>query len=254
MKRFVLFCARLSVVFILFLTPNIIQAKEPLVIVTDPWPPFSMAENKNIIGMDVEIIKEVFSQLKIPTTVKSYPWKRCLVMVENKQADSILDVSVTVERKTFLFFPDEPVSEGITVFFIRKGNAIPFRDLQDLNGLRAGAILGYSYCDEIDKAPFMVKAMRVATLEQNFKKLLSDRIDFLVEVDAVGYYTASAMGISDQISIIPNANYCRGGNFLAFAKKPGHKRLATKFGKALRNFKSTKKYLQIQQKFGLNKP
>lgn len=244
-------CLRTAALFIVFLSSNYIQAKEPIVIVSDPWPPYSIKKGQNLVGSDVEITKEVFSQLKIPIIIKIYPWKRCLVMVENGDADSILDVSVTTERKSFLYFPDEPVSEGVTVFFIKKDSNI---GLQNLNGLRAGAILGYSYCDEIDNSPFMIHAKRVASLEQNFKKLLANRIDFIIEVDAVGYYTAKSMGVSDHIKIIPNAYYCRSGNYMAFSKKPGHDQLAVKFSQALQKFKSTKTYHKILQKYGLKKP
>lgn len=71
---------------------------------SDPWPPYSFKEGQSLVGSDVEITKEVFSQLKIPIILKIYPWKRCLVMVENGKADSILDVSVTTERKSLFIF------------------------------------------------------------------------------------------------------------------------------------------------------
>ncbi len=254
MKQFVMIIVGIMVVFNELLSPVNIQAKEPLVIVTDPWPPFAVTGNQDISGTDVEIIKAVFAQLKIPIKVKIYPWKRCISMLEEQEADAILDVSITPERKVFLSFPDEPVSNGVTVFFTKKERQIPFSILQDLNKFRAGALLGYSYCEDLDKTPFMINADRVPSLKQNFRKLLAGRIDFLVEVDAVGFFTAKNMGILDQIKIIPNAYYCHGGNYLAFAKKPEYDKLAAKFGQALRFFKTTKSYQQILQKYGIEKP
>ncbi len=253
MTKFVMIIVGIMVVLNVLLSPVSLQAKEPLIIVTDPWPPFSINENQNLKGTDVEIIEAIFAELKIPITIKIYPWKRCVAMVETQKADAILDISITQERKVFLSFPNEPVSNGVTVFFTKREKQIPFSTLQDLNGLRAGALLGYSYCADLDKTPFMRNASRVRALEQNFRKLLADRIDILVAVDAVGFSTAQKMGISDQIKIIPNAHYCRGGNYLAFAKKTGHDLLADKFGKALRIFKTTKSHLQILQKYGIKK-
>ncbi|MFZ5571623.1 MAG: substrate-binding periplasmic protein [Thermodesulfobacteriota bacterium] len=246
------FVAVIGVVFTILTGPCLIQADEPLQIVTDVWPPYAFEQNSILAGTDVEIIQAVFAQLTIPIQIHIYPWKRCLYMMENRQADAILDASVTPERRTFLFFPEEPVSEGITVFFVKKGRQIPYRTLQDLNGLRAGALIGYSYCDEIDNAPFMKKAERVASLDQNFKKLMANRIDFFVEVAAVGHSTAKSLGISNQIEIIPNAHYCRGGNFLAFAKKPGLEELSSRFGKTLRLFKTTAAYREIIKKYGID--
>ncbi|MDP8219287.1 MAG: transporter substrate-binding domain-containing protein, partial [Candidatus Theseobacter exili] len=209
-------------VLITFWLTSGLYGQEPLQIVTDPWPPYSFGENEDNPGMDAEIILAVFKQLNIPLTFTFYPWKRCLSMVEKQIADAILDASLTPERKAFLHFPDEPVSEDITVFFIKKDRNIPYTSLKDLELLTAGAILGYSYCDEIDQALFVKNAERVSSLKQNFRKLLAGRIDLIVEAVAVGYYTAKQMGISDQIKIIPNAYYCRGGNYLAFSRKPGH--------------------------------
>ncbi len=246
--------ASLAGLILLYLSPFQLQAQETLQIVIDPWPPFTINEGQQITGTDVDIIKAVFDQLKIPINLKEYPWKRCLLMMENREADAILGASITPERKAFLFFPDEFVSEGITVFFIKKEKEVAFTGLQDLNELRAGALLGYSYCEEIDNSPFMKKADRVPRLDQNFNKLLLDRIDFLIEVDAVGFYTAKKMGVSDQIRIIPNAYYCRGGNYLAFAKKEGHEQLAQKFSQALRVFKTSKEYRQILQQYGMESP
>lgn len=236
-------------IFILLYATGI-WAEEPLVIVTDPWPPYTVEIDGDIRGTDVEITQAVFRQLGIPVNIQFYPWKRCLMMVETQKADAILDASITPERQAFLYFPDEPVSEGITVFFIKKGRTIPFTALDDLNGLRVGAGLGYSYCDDIDQASFMEHAERVPTLEQNFKKLLADRLDVVVEVDAVGYFTAKQMGILDQITIIPHASYCQGGNYLAFSKKSGHDQLASQFSTALQAFKLTDEYTHILQTYG----
>lgn len=225
-------------------------AKEPLIIVSDPWPPYTIEKEGVISGTDVEIIKAVFSQLEIPITIQMMPWARCLALVKNKQADAILDASISTERETFLHFPSEPVSHGTTVFFVHKDRTFPYLNLTSLHDLKAGAILGYNYCPEIDDAPFMKRAERVTKLDQIFNMLLLKRIDFVIEVDAVGYFVAKEMSISDQIATIPGANFCHGGNYLAFAKKSGHEALASRFSQALHNFKETENYRQILRKYG----
>lgn len=225
-------------------------AKEPLIIVSDPWPPYTIEKDGMISGTDVEIIKAVFLQLEIPITIQMMPWARCLAMVKNKQADAILDASISTEREAFLHFPAEPVSQGTTVFFVRKDSTLPYQNLASLNDLKAGAILGYNYCPEIDDAAFMKRAERVTKLDQIFNMLLLKRIDFVIEVDAVGYFVAKKMGISDQIATIPGASFCHGGNYLAFAKKSGHEALANSFSQALYSFKETENYRQILRKYG----
>ncbi len=236
---------------LVFLMPVMLHAQEPLHIVVDVWPPYVVQEGDELTGADVEITKAVFASMNQPISLELLPWKRCLTMVENQQADAILDASITTEREKFLYFPEEPISNGVTVFFKKKVDALPFQNLHDLKNLRVGAISGYSYCDEIDNLPFFDQFERVSALEQNFQKLLLGRIDTLLEVDTVGYFTAKSMGISDQIEVIPNANYCQSGSYLAFAKKSGHDALAINFGKALQDFKKTDDYQQILQRYGV---
>lgn len=233
------------------LTINSVRAEQTLQIVTDRWPPYVIENNDTASGMDVEIISAVFKALSISIEVTLCPWKRCLMTVENQQADAILDASITPERKEFLYFPEEPVSEGVTVFFIKKGQNIPYTGLEDLNKLKAGAVLGYSYCDEIDQSAFAIRATRTKSFEQSLRMLLMDRFDFAIEVDAVGYSIAQSIGVSDQIDIIPNVSFCRGGNYLAFVKKAGYDKLSSEFSQALQAFKTTDQYRQILKKYGL---
>jgi len=252
MSRSILSYVKQLLAFAVALFSMALLAKDPLTVVTEPWPPFTIMEGENISGADIEIIEAVFARLEMPITIVNCPWKRCLKLVKDLKADAILDASMTEERKDFLFFPKEAVSEGITTFFISEGRNIPFTGLNSLNGLKAGAISGYKYCDEIDNSQFTIEAERVASVTQNFKKLLLGRIDFLIAVDAVGYYTAQQMNILDKISIIQNANFCYDGNFLAFSKKEGHKQLSKQFGQVLERFKTTQKYRQILTKYGKN--
>lgn len=241
----------LCLVISLVLLPVLLQAKEPLRIVVDVWPPYVMLQGDDLVGADVDITKAVFAQMNVPISIELLPWKRCLSLVESQQADAILDASITTEREKFLYFPDEPISRGVTVFFKKKSHFIPFEGLSDLEKIRVGAISGYSYCDEIDGSPFYDQFERVGSLDQNFQKLLLGRIDTLIEVDSVGSYTAESMGILDQIDTIPNANYCHSGSYLAFSKKPGHQDLSVQFGAVLRQFKTTDAYRQILQKYGV---
>ncbi len=239
------------VAFILLMSVPEAWAKEPLLIVTDQWPPYVMKVDGIVKGADAEITQAVFQELGIAVNIKLYPWKRCLLMVEHGLADAVLDASITPEREKNLYFPKEPLSNGITVFFIKRGRAVPFKTLEDLNRLRVGAILGYSYCDEIDHTPFMQNSERVQSLKQNFDKLLAGRLDAVAAVYFVGYFTANQMGISDQITIIPNAMYCHGGNYLAFSRKPGYDRAASQFSAALQAFKKTNTYKQILARYGI---
>jgi polar amino acid transport system substrate-binding protein len=163
---------RVVLTLFLLLCATSTHATEPLLIVTDPWAPYTFEDKGTVIGTDVDITRAVFKRLGMDVKIQILPWKRCLAMVESRTVDAILAVSVTPERQQFIHFPEEAVSEGITVFFVKNDRKINFTNLTDLNDSRAGAMLGYSYCNEVDQSAFMRRAERVDTLEQLFNMLL----------------------------------------------------------------------------------
>ncbi|KZY41700.1 MULTISPECIES: ABC transporter substrate-binding protein [unclassified Oleiphilus] len=171
-------------------------------------------------------------------------------LVKNKKADAILAASITEERKEFLHFPSEPVSKGVTVFFKKATNSISSIDLNNPKNLRVGAILGYKYCDELHNSHLLENASRVPTLEQSLNMLLLGRIDLAIGVELVGFHKAREMGILDQLTIVGSKRYCPGGNYLAFAKKPGLEELSLRFSEELTKFKTTDEYKQILAKYG----
>ncbi len=240
-----------SLMFCLLLCSQGVSAEQPLLIVLDNWAPYGFEENGVQKGMDLEVVNAVFKKMGRSVKFEIYPWKRCISMIEQKTTDMILDISITPERREFLYYPDEPISIGTTVFFIKKNKKISFSKLEDLYKLRIGAMSGYEYCDEIDQSPIGKNAVRLNKLEQSFNMLFEDRIDAVIEVDAVGYYTANNMKIIDKINIIPKAKYCTGGNYLAFAKKPGLDRISAQFSRELKEFKKTEKYKQILLRYGV---
>ena len=229
-----------------------LAAQEPLKIVTDTWAPYAMEVEGKPAGTDVDVVLAVFERLHIPVTLHFVPWQRALDMLAQKQADAILDVSLTEDRRRFIEFPEEPVSTGVTTIFVRANRDLAYTDLASLGTLHAAAIIGYSYCEEIDSAAFMHNAERLATLEQSFGMLMAERVDFVVEVDAVGYHMLRAMGLQGQAKSIPEARYCHGGNYLGFARKTGFKQLARAFSTELKVFKTTQEYRRIQDAYGVS--
>ncbi len=230
---------------------NSFSQTKPLIIVTDIWPPYVIEEENKVSGTDVDITHAVFKKMGIPIDIKILPWKRCVELVKQNKVDGILDISLTEERKTFLHYPNSPISTGTTVFFKRSKDNITFTNLSDLNRKRTGAILGYNYCQELDSQEFIINAERVSNLDQNFHKLLAGRIDLLVEVDSVGLFTAKKLGLSSYISIIPNAKYCIGGNYLAFSKNAKNKELSLLFNNALEAYKASGEYSNLLDHYGL---
>ena len=80
-----------------------------------------------------------------------YPWKRCLSMVMDGQADAIFPPFLTEERTEFLHFPSEPVSMTRNVIFAPMESEIKIDQLDDLKNLIVGINKSYSYGPKFDE-------------------------------------------------------------------------------------------------------
>ncbi|MCP4104301.1 MAG: hypothetical protein GY749_02015 [Desulfobacteraceae bacterium] len=93
-----------------------------------------------------------------------------------------------------MFFPDEPLSDSSLIIFYHKGHPPQIDTLDDFKSYRIGAQLGSEYPQKL--AEVLVKREDAASMEQNFKKLIHNCIDIMVENRIVGLYTANKMGLS----------------------------------------------------------
>ncbi len=224
------------------------SAAGPLTIVTESWPPYVYEASGTAMGFDYEVVASVFAKMGIDVLVRFYPWKRCVQMMRDQQADAILDAGMSQARKAYLIYPEEPLSSSESVFFFLKANAFTFNDLADLSGKTVGTSLGYQYSDAFNRATHFSKEP-VASIEQNFTKLLAGRIDLVIVNRSVGLFKSKEMGIGEVID--HTANPVSGGPlYLAFARKAGAEDLSIRFAGALKRFKRTPAYRNILDKYG----
>ncbi|NDY71880.1 substrate-binding periplasmic protein [Desulfobacter hydrogenophilus] len=221
--------------------------KPPLFIVTEAFEPLIFSSDTQLRGMDYEITEAVFRILNIPIIIEFYPFKRCLMMVKNKQADAVIDLLANEKRLKYIFFPDEPLSESHEAIFHLKDHPPQINTLGDLKFYKVGTQLGYEYPNGLSK--FLVNPEEVSTLEQNLKKLLLNRIDIILENRIVGLHTAKRMGISHRISTTNLPGEFLNRYYLGFAKKQEYNLLADQFSQVLSKFKQTKAYHEILNRY-----
>ncbi len=220
----------------------------PLLIITAPYEPFVFPPDAELKGLDYDVTEAVFRMLQIPVKIKFYPFKRCLYMMRNQEADALIDLVRTEERDTYMVFPGEPLSESSLMIFYHKGHRPQIETLDDLKSYQFGAQYGSEYPQEL--AEVLIKREDVKLMEQNFQKLVSDRIDIMVENQIVGRYIASRMGILDQIEVLELPKAFPTQYYLGFAKKEGYDHLAVQISQALVQFKQSQAYHDILVKYG----
>lgn len=235
-------------VCLIWVPRNSYPAERTLTVITYPFEPYIFSSESTLKGIDYEITEAVFKNLNIPIEIKYYPWKRCLAMMMNREADAIIDLLMTEERKSYLLFPEEPISINSLVVFHHKGNHLSIKSLRDLKHYVVGTQLGWEYPDELDAV--LTNREEVRSMEQSFRKLVTDRIDIMVENNIVGLYTANIAGLSGQVEVLELPKQFISKYYVGFAKKRGYSSLARKFSDALKAFKKTREYSDIMNKYG----
>lgn len=220
---------------------------EKLRIVTEPWAPYSMVENGQASGLDYETTAIVFQRLGIDVEWQFLPWKRCLMMLEQGDADGVLDIFQVAERADLLLYPSEPLSDVNYVLFQANTRPHPFNSLEDLTGLTIGVSPGYLYSPEFDRSTSFIREP-AASHEANFGKLVRGRIDLMVTDRIVGQQMIDQLKLRDQVSQLPRV-LTSSAQFLALRRNAGMDLLVQRFGAELKRFKREPAYAQLVEHY-----
>ena len=218
---------------------------EPLRIVTEAWAPYVYEENGQPSGLDYEISAEVLRRLGIEVEWQFLPWKRCLLALEQGQADGILDIFRIPEREAQMLFVEEPLSEVEFVLFHARSRPYPYRSLEDLRDLVIGTSPGYWYNDQAFRDSRLFSREEAPTHEANLGKLVRQRVDLVVNDRRAGLHLAARMGLGAQLGYNPKP-VGEDRLYLALRRTPELAALAERFASELRRFKREPAYAHLQ--------
>lgn len=159
---------------------------ETILYSTNPsYPPYDWAvSDEAFAGASLELMRmAVPESLKLQPVV--YPWKRALFLAGKGQIDLLLSLRITPERQQYLEFTRHQAFPNPIVVFARTDHLFRFETWEDLKPLTGGVSQGDTFGGGFDQ--YMQQALKIEnapTLEENFQKLLTGRIDYFVS----GYY------------------------------------------------------------------
>ncbi|MGY2291505.1 substrate-binding periplasmic protein [Pseudomonas sp. SDO528_S397] len=220
---------------------------ETLRIVTEPWAPYVYDDNGTLRGLDFDTTVIVFQRLGIEVQWQFLPWKRCLAMLEQGQADGVLDIFHSHERDSLLLYPGEPLSQVEFMLFYANARPHPFQTLDDLSGLTIGTSPGYLYGPAFSESTRFTQEP-APSHEANFGKLQRGRIDLLITDRRVGRYLLNQLGLSGQITEAPQV-ISRQAQFLAVRRGAGMDLLVQRFAAELKRFKQEPAYAALSAKY-----
>ncbi|MRF42273.1 transporter substrate-binding domain-containing protein [Escherichia coli] len=220
---------------------------ERLRLVTDDWAPYAYQHDGEPHGIDYEVTTRVFERLGVEVEWEFLPWKRCLAMIEQGQADGIMDIFQTESRQPYLVYAPEPMSEVEFVLFEASARPHAVKALEDLAGLTVGTSPGYVYGATFNEAVHFTREA-APTHEANFGKLVLGRIDLAITDRRVGHYLLRHLGLQQQVKELPLV-INRQAQYLGLARKPGREALAQAFAAELRRFKQEPAYAAISNRY-----
>ena len=145
------------------------------------YPPVSWVTEGQLRGLAPEVVRQLFSELGHEVRTEALGnWKRCLLEVQEGRIDIVVGAYRTAERAKRLAFSTQYLIADPIVLFVRRDRQFAFSQWNDLGGKTVGLLLGDSFGDRFDRfAERRLKIERVSSSEQNVRKLVLGRIDFM---------------------------------------------------------------------------
>ena len=190
----------------------------------------------------------VLQRLGVEVEWQLLPWRRCLMAMEQGQADGILGIFHTPEREASMLFPSEPLSQVELVLFYAKANPHPFHSLKDLHGLKIGVSAGYWYSDRAFRESELFTREPAPSHAANFGKLVRKRVDLVINDRRGGHFVLAQTGLDKHVRQHPRV-ISRDQMYLGLRRDAGFEELARRFPNELRRFKREPAYAALQARY-----
>ncbi|WP_286828336.1 MULTISPECIES: substrate-binding periplasmic protein [Kordiimonas] len=157
------------------------------------WPPFAGKDLPDQ-GASIALIRDVFARAGLPLEVKFAAWQRSLTTaLADEGFVATGPVYYSKDREDICHF-SAPIGQSKVGFVQRKDTPIRWEQLEDLTGVRIGAVSGYVNEAEFDKMAHD-QTLDVSTVHNdalNLRRLAFGRIDLAVIDEANMRYLLSS--------------------------------------------------------------
>jgi len=176
---------------------------DPLILAVGEWPPY-FSQNLREGGVFAHIVKEAFARKGLTVMYEFYPWARALSLAQAGDRVAATPGWIQTPERSESFLFSDPVVLSREVLFYRADKSIVFTRVEDLQGLRIGAALGYSYGPEFDAAEKagVLTVERTSSDDQNLRKLLAGRLDAVALNRVVGFELLSHFSAAERRLIV----------------------------------------------------
>ena len=181
-------CRSLFAAVSLLLSLSAQASEQPeLKISVGDWPPYLSSELKHN-GVIAHLISDLLADEGYRVSFQFLPWPRAYAAAAAGRFNGTAVWMHKAEREADFLF-SAPLLDEQFVFFHLKSLPFDWQSFDDLTGMTLGGGLEYSYGPQFDAflAQGKVKMERVSSDQQNFDKLLKERVVLYPQEMNVGY-------------------------------------------------------------------
>ena len=222
---------------------------ERLTVAYPQWPPYKIAQNGTIGGIDALVLDEIARRTGLEFDYVECPWPRCLIMLQDGSVDMITSIAQTEERKESMDFLEPPTRDNYAISFytnVKTKHAIS--RYEDLYELDIGVIRSSAYFERFDQDHKLQKTF-VTRETQLVDMLASQRLDVIVGIGANLDYLIHETGRSGVIKKSSFEIETKDPAYIAISKKSKHKSVVPRLEKALSDMRRANEIEQIERRF-----
>lgn len=221
------------------------SATDTIYIANGEWPPY-LSQRLDNYGPISQLVTEAFAEVNINVQYSFMPWRRGFEESSQDFLDGTLLWSKNAEREKLFLYSDTIMNLRYALFY-RANEKFEWQTREDLYGNIIGAAIGYHYTLEAEHDQKLLTLERIRNPENNYFKLLSGRLDLVIENDAVGLETIQKLGLSEKIFSHPKPVTDMGYHLLIGKKNENGAFFIKKFNEGLAILKKTGRYDELMQ-------
>jgi PAS domain S-box-containing protein len=193
-------------------------------------------------GVAIDIVRALAKHLAQPIEIKAMDWQKAQTLVANGDADVLIQINQTEERKKIYDFSEPLLESQFSIFTLKE--RLDISGISSLRGLRVGVEKGGLPMQVLEKDP-NISLVIIPNFIEGFKMLNEGGVDAIVVDQRVGAYILAKHKIK---------NIKASGEPIAFlysslAVKKGNTKLLTEINKAMQKIKADGTYQGIIKKW-----
>jgi PAS domain S-box-containing protein len=205
-------------------------------------PPVIYLENDIPTGVAVDIVRALAKYIPQPVEIKAMDWQEAQSIVARGEADALIQINQTEERKKIYDFSDSLLESQFSIFV--RTDRVGISGISSLHGLQVGVEAGGLPRQRLEKYPDILLTIIPDFLE-GFKMLTNGSVDAVV----VDYRVGSYIIAKNKLRNIKVTGEPIAFSYSAIAVKKGNRELLNGINNALHIIRNDGTYQKIINKW-----